>query len=144
MRRRSALPPTRRLTPMFENILGDDFGKLTDKLTTQFGFGAEQATTFVKSVVGKVGELIGSGALDLSTLMGKMDTKAVIEKLNPSELALKAGVSAEKAQSALESVVPHLASKAKELTGGGAEFMDKLGGGLGDMLGGLGKKLGGE
>lgn len=115
---------------ILKQMLAGQIETLSAKLQADSGFEAEQARTFIDALIEKVAELIGSGGLDMASLMGEVDLPELVQKLNPATLGAKASLTTERASAALESVLPDLLGSAKVMLGGAA-------GGLGDLLGGL-------
>ncbi|MFT7676266.1 MAG: hypothetical protein ACI8QC_000236 [Planctomycetota bacterium] len=103
---------------LLKQMLGTQIEALTSKLQAEAGFEEAQARSFIDALIEKVAALIGSGSLDMASIMGEVDLPDLIQKLEPSELGAKADLTAERATAALESALPDLLDTAKSLLGG--------------------------
>lgn len=115
---------------ILKQMLGGQIESLSSKLQAECEFEADQARSFIDALIEKVVELLGNGGLDIASIMGEVNMPELVEKLDPSALGAKAGLTTERATSALEQALPDLLGTAKTMLGGAA-------GGLGDLLGGL-------
>ena len=125
-------------------LLGDQIGPLVEKLTGSAGFDASQAQAFVPAALERIVETLKGGGFDLGSLLGGGSPTDLIQKLDPSALAAKAGVDASQASAGLEAIVPDVLGQLKEKAGGAESVLSMLGGGeAGDLLGKAGGLVGG-
>ncbi len=119
-----------------KQLLAEQTGPLVEKLTSQLGFSADQAQSFVPAAVAQVIEVLKGGKLDLASLLGGADPSALIDRVDAGALARAAGVEPAQATTGLGAIAPAIL-EALQKQGGGAEgLLSMLGGeGAGGLLG---------
>lgn len=119
---------------ILDNLLGEQADKWKSKLTGSLGFDADSAGKFIPALMDKLKGALGG--FDVSDLLGKLNPKELMGKIDIAGLADKAGVSTEQAQKGVEGLLPDVTEGLTEKLGGMGDLKEKAGG----LLGGL-KKL---
>lgn len=129
---------------MLGELLSGERDGIIGAITSKVGASEDQAGGFLDKAISMIEGLIGSGDLDIQSLL-KGDLSALTSKLDLGSLGSMLGGGEDKAKQGIEALAGPLTSKLGE--GGDAkDLLEKLTGGkggLGGALGGLGKMFGG-
>jgi len=129
---------------LIQGFLQQNGGALVSQLVEQLGFDSAQAEQFLPAAANKVMAALSGGGLDLGSLLGGADLSSLLGQVDVSGLADEAGVTVEKAQGGLESLLPQLMAAFKDQAGGADALLGALGGESGGgLLGAAGKLAGG-
>ncbi len=126
-----------------KNLLDENTAGLVSGLVDKAGFTADQATAFVPEAAGSVVDAVKGAGADLDFSNMDAVAQSVMDKVDVASLADKVGLDTNKVQSGLGALVPNLLQIAQDKAGGAAGIMSMLGeGGIGKIVGGLGKMFG--
>ena len=137
---------------MLEALLKEHSGELLGALTGGAGLETSEAESLLPPALSGIGDVIGSGDLDLTSLLGGGGdgVSALLQKLNIAEIASSAGIEEGRAQSGLSSLIPVALSLLGDKAGGAEGILGMLGGSSGSgggalgALGGIASKLFGK
>ena len=132
---------------MLESLLREHADERLGALTGSAGLESGEARSLLPPALDGIGQAVGSGGLDLSTLLGGGDgVSALLGKLDLAAIASAAGIDEGRARAGLASLVPVVLSLLSDKTGqaGGVENLLGMlgGGGAGGALGTLGGMAG--
>jgi len=131
---------------MLETLLKENGTELLAALTGSGGLDTSQAESLLPAALSGIGDAVGGGELDLSSLMGGGGDgiAALLGKLDIAGIASSAGLETGQAQTGLTSLIPVVLSLLGNKAGGAEGIMSLLGGagigegGTSDALGALG------
>ncbi len=126
---------------ILNEVIGDKGAELIGALTQQ-GFNTESAQNFINESGGSIMSALSSGNVDLSEGDIQQKANSLIDNIDISGLASKAGITSEMTQKGLGIVVPIIMGAVQDKLGDTAGIMSLLGNSEtgGDLLGSI-KKL---
>jgi hypothetical protein len=138
---------------MLESLLRDHADEFLGALTGAGGLKSGEAQSLLPPALDGIGQAVGSGGLDLSSLLGGGSGDAVSEilgRLDLAGIASAAGIDQARAETGLASLIPVVLSLLGDKAGGVDDILAMLSGGSGEAgavlgaLGGLTGKLFGK
>lgn len=127
---------------MIETLLREHGAELVEKLTGAGDLDAAQAERFIPEAGRDVAAALGSGGLDLGSLLGG-DLGSLLSKIDLGALAGRSGVSESQASGALGTLLPLLLRLFQGEKGGLEGLVSAMGGeGWDDMLSKAGQLFG--
>lgn len=132
---------------MIEALLKKHSGELIGALTGAGGLDTGEAKSLLPPAISGIGDVLGSGNLDVSKLLGSGGAAELLGKLDLAGIAASAGLNEGKAQSGLSSLIPVVVSLLGEKAGGADGLLSMLGRGSGGgsaalgAIGGIAGKL---
>ncbi len=116
-----------------KNLRDENTANLVSGLVDKAGFSADQAKAVVPEAASSVVDAVKGADIDFSSIGAA--SQAIVDKVDVGSLAGKVGIDTAQAQSGLGALVPNLLELVQEKAGGGE-------GGIGKIVGGLGKMFG--
>jgi len=138
---------------MLESLLQDHADEFLGALTGAGGLESGEAQSLLPPALDGIGQAIGSGGLDLTSLLGGGGgdiVSALLGRLDLAGIASAAGVDQGRAETGLASLIPVVVSLLGDKAGGAENILGMLGGGGGEAgaalgaLGGIAGKLFGK
>ena len=128
---------------LIQNLISDQGSSLIETLTSQLGMDASLAERFLPAGFEKIGDVLGSGEIDIASLLGGGGVQSLLDKADVGGLASQLGMEASQAKDGLGAIAPAML---EGLQGSGAESLlgaltgggDGGGGGLAGIAGKLG------
>ncbi len=128
---------------MLSELLSGERDGIISAISSKVGASEGQAGGFLDKAISMIEGLIGSGDLDISSLL-KGDLSALTSKLDLGSLGSMLGGGEDKAKQGLEALAGPLTSKLGE-SSDAVGMLEKLAGGkggIGGAIGGIGKMFG--
>ena len=125
---------------MIEALLKEHGSELIAAVTGQTSLDKSQAQELVPPALGGIGDALGGGSLDLSSLLGGGGSavSALLGQLDLSSIASQAGLDEGQAREGLVALIPVVLSLLGDQAGGAEGLLSMLGGGTGGGAGAMG------